>query len=211
MRNKNARVIIPLAVLFWVLAIVVFREGTPGFVFALFVIAFVITIPAAVFYLIADMGWTPLARRYRALAPFRGDWRLSPTVHMSRVSVRDPAYARNMMRFLSTLRTGVSEEGLHLTTLLSRVPLLSRLFPELLVPWSAITKATTFEAPGWVKPVSEPGAIVNIGYDPNFTGTFVELEVGQPPVFIQLPLPSLGEFGARLGLPDSTTAQTFQE
>lgn len=39
-----------------------------------------------------------------------------------------------------------------------------------------------------------------MSYDPNYTGTFVELVVGEPPVFIQLPEKLLGEGTAQLEL-----------
>ena len=56
-----------------------------------------------------------------------------------------------------------------------------------------MTTARTYEAPGWFTPASEPGTILQVGYDPNYTGTFVELAIGDPPVFIQLPAELLGE------------------
>jgi hypothetical protein len=208
MLNKNARVIIPLALVFWLLAIVVFRTDTPPFVEIAFALIFVLTVLGAVFYLIADMGWSPLAARYRSTGSFTGTWLLGATVHMSRVSVHHPQYARNVMRFIFMLRIGTSDHGLHLSTLLSRVPILGRLFPALHIPWSAVTKASTFEPPGWVRPPSEPGAVLQIAYDPNYTGTFAELEIGQPPVFLQLPLNILGVFASRLGLSHQTTIQS---
>jgi hypothetical protein len=32
-----------------------------------------------------------------------------------------------------------------------------------------------------------------VAYDPNYTGTFIELEAGEPTVYIQLPETILGE------------------
>jgi hypothetical protein len=200
MPKTNAKVIIPLAVAFWLLAIVIFRDGVPAIIKGVFVAVFVITVPLVVFYLIAETGWSTLAKSYRATVPFKGTWRLNPTVHVSRVSVRDPQYERSKMRFISMLRTGTSEDGLYLSTLLSRVPVLGLFFPTLRIPWSAVTKATTYEAPGWVRPVDDPGKI-QIAYDPNYTGTFVEIEAGRPPVYLQLPLQTLGEHAGRLGIP----------
>jgi len=73
------------------------------------------------------------------------------------------------------------------------------------IPWSAVTTATTYEAPGWFRPPSEPGTLIQAAYDPNYTGTFVELVVGEPPVFLQLPADLLGEGMSRLPL--ATTGQ----
>ena len=41
-------------------------------------------------------------------------------------------------------------------------------------------------------PQRETGAEVQVAYDPNYTGEFVELVVGDPAVFVQLPRPILG-------------------
>lgn len=84
--------------------------------------------------------------------------------------------------------------------LFSRIPILGRFFPDVEIPWSAVTSATTFEAPGWFKPLRDPGTILQVTYDPNYTGTFVELVVGEPPVFIQLSADLLGDAMSRLPL-----------
>jgi len=34
---------------------------------------------------------------------------------------------------------------------------------------------------------------MQVAYDPNYTGKFIEMEVGEPPVFIQLPAAIVGE------------------
>lgn len=48
-----------------------------------------------------------------------------------------------------------------------------------------------FEAPGWLLPMSESGTLLNVAYDPGYTGKFIEIEV-DPPV-IQLPAEILGD------------------
>jgi len=65
-RNKNAKVIIPLAIAVWLGGILVFEGGAPALFEALFVVAFFIAVPTAVFYLISASGWRPLAKHSRA-------------------------------------------------------------------------------------------------------------------------------------------------
>ena len=71
-RNRNAKVIIPLALAAWLGGIVVFRKGVPAVFEAVYIAAFVIAIPAVVFFLIGEAGWRALAKRYRASVPFAG-------------------------------------------------------------------------------------------------------------------------------------------
>ncbi|HET7700352.1 MAG TPA: hypothetical protein VFM06_05735, partial [Candidatus Limnocylindria bacterium] len=66
------------------------------------------------------------------------------------------------------------------------------LFPEVRIPWSAVTSARRYEAPGWYTPQRDPGTLVQAAYDPNYTGTFVELAIGEPPIFLQMPADLLG-------------------
>lgn len=60
----------------------------------------------------------------------------------------------------------------------------------------------TYEAQGWVRPQQQPGTF-QAEYDPNYTGTFVKLTAGDPPVFIQLPANVLGDGLSRLPLATS--------
>jgi hypothetical protein len=126
---------------------------------------------------------------------------------MALVSVDHPDFARTKMRFVGgTLRVAVTDAGLGLATPVSRVPGLSLVFPTLFVPWPATTSAREFEAPGWFRPPSNPGVLLQAGYDPNYTGTFVELEIGTPPVFIQLPELLVGEATRSLARPATASA-----
>lgn len=207
MSNRNAKVIVPFAIVAWLASFVVFAAGTPPVVEAAFVITLAIAIPVMAFYLMAEEGWSLLARRYRARAAFVGPWRLCPTGTMALVSVDDPAFQRRKVRLVGgMLRIGTSPEALHLSMAFSRIPLLGLFFPDVRIPWSAVTTARTYEAPGWFKPASEPGTILQVGYDPNYTGTFVELAIGDPPVFIQLPAEILGEAMSLLPLLPPTPA-----
>jgi hypothetical protein len=56
-----------------------------------------------------------------------------------------------------------------------------------------MTSAREFEAPGWFAPQGQRGAAFQAAYDPNYTGKFVEMETGDPAVFIQLPAAILGD------------------
>ena len=201
MANKNAKVIIPFVLVAWLGAILVLWGGAPAVVQAAFIVAFAVAVPVIVFYLMAEMGWSTLAKLFRARERFGGRWQSARTVQMARVSVHDPEYERNKLRLVGgTLRMATTAEALHLSMLLSKVPLLGRFFPDVAIPWSAVTTASTYEAPGWFTPPSEPGAVLQAGYDPGYTGTFVELVVGEPPVFLQLPESLLGEGMSRLPL-----------
>jgi hypothetical protein len=199
--NRNAKVIIPLAIAAWIGGILVFRDGVPAVFEVAFVVAFAVTIPVAVFYLIGEAGWRLLAKRYRESVPFRGDWQMCPTGQMALVSVHHPDFHRVKMRFVGgSLRVATTAEALHLTTMFSGLPVLRWFFPSLRIPWEAVSKASAFEAPGWFTPLREPGTLLQVAYDPNYTGKFIEMEVGQPPVFIQLPAAILGEGASRLGI-----------
>jgi len=198
--NKNARVIIPLAIVAWLLATAIFTTGAPPVFELVFVVALFIVIPVAVFYLMAEQGWSTLAKRYRSAMAFSGAWQACPTGQMALVSVDHPDFTRMRLRLISTLRVGTTPEALHLSMLFSKVPLLGRFFPDVAIPWSQVQSARAYEAPGWVQPQSQPGAILQMSYDPNYRGTFVEMGVGEPPVYIQLPLPILGDNAARIGL-----------
>ncbi|HYM52473.1 MAG TPA: hypothetical protein VEW45_03190 [Candidatus Dormibacteraeota bacterium] len=199
--NKNAKVIIPFVLVAWLGSLVVFRAGTPAVVGAAFVVAVAVAIPVMVFYLMAEMGWSTLAKRFRVRGSFGGAWRAAATGQMATVSVFDPVFQRKKLRLVGgTLRLGTSREALHLSMLFSKIPILGRFFPDVQIPWSAVTTATTFEAPGWFTPLRDSGTILQVAYDPNYTGTFVELVVGEPPVFLQLPADLLGEGMTRLPL-----------
>lgn len=203
MSNKNARVIIPLAVGVWLLGILAFAAGLPSAVEAALTVALIgvmfFVVPVLVFYLIAETGWSALSRQFRAREPYGGQWVTCPTGMMALVSVHSEEFQRSKARFASVLRVGTTDGALYLSTLFTRIPVMSLFFPVVAVPWRDVTRATRYEAPGWVSARSSPGA-VSATYDPNYTGEFVELEIGEPRVFIQLPLAILGEGASKLPL-----------
>lgn len=196
--NRNAKVIIPLAAAAWLGGIVVFGEVVPAVVEVLYAAVFAVAVPCVVFYLIGEAGWRALAKRYRAPVAFAGTWTPCPTGQVALVSVHHPEFEKVRMRFVGgSLRVATTAEALHLTTMVSGLPVLRWFFPALQIPWTAVAKAHAFEAPGWLRPVSEPGTLLQVAYDPGYTGKFIEIEV-DPPVFIQLPAEILGEGVSRL-------------
>ncbi|HLF04985.1 MAG TPA: hypothetical protein VI855_07185 [Dehalococcoidia bacterium] len=200
-RNRNAKVIVPLAIAAWLGGMLVFRDGVPAVFEVAFGVAFAVTIPVVVFYLIGETGWRALAKRYRASVPFSGDWQLCATGQMALVSVDNPEFHKVKMRFVGgSLRVATTPDALHLTTMVSGFPVLGWFFPRLRIPWEAVSKARAFEAPGWFAPLRDPGILLQAAYDPNYTGKFIEMEVGEAPVFIQLPAYILGEGVSRLGI-----------
>jgi len=197
--NKNAKVIVPLAIAAWLGGVLVFTAGVPVAAQVLFVVAFAVAVPTAVCYLIGEAGWRALAKRHRATVPFDGKWTLCPTGQMALVNVDHPDFHRVKMRFVGgSLSVGTTPAALYLLTMFSRLPVLSWFFPTLQIPWTTVSTAHAFEAPGWFTPLVEPGTVLQVAYDPNYTGKFIEIEVGTPPVFIQLPAEILGEDIRRL-------------
>lgn len=197
--NRIAKVVVPLAVAAWLGGIVVSMEGTPAVFEALYLAAFAIAVPLAVFYLIGAGGWSLLARRYRVSVPFDGRWHACATGQMALVGVEHPDFRKMKTRFVGgSLRVATSADALYLGTVLSGLPVLRRFFPALRIPWSDISRAHSFEAPGWFAPPVEPGSLLQAAWDPNYTGKFIEMTVGEPPVFIQLPAGILGAGISRL-------------
>lgn len=198
-RNRNAKLIIPLAIAAWLVGIVLSRDDVPVIFDALFIIAFAITVPVVVFYLIGESGWRALAKRFRATGSGPDNWQLCPTGQVALVSVDHPDFHKVKMRFVGgSLSVATSADALHLKTMFSGLPVLSQFFPRLHIPWAAISKARAFEAPGWFTPASEPGTLLQAAYDPNCTGKFIEMEIGEAPVFMQLPAWIFGEHFGRL-------------
>lgn len=197
-RNRNAKFIIPLALGAPLVVFILDRTDAPRAVYVACAIGFALAIPLLVFYLMAQTGWSTLAKRFRQSAPFNGAWRSCPTAYMAPVRMDDSGYESSKMGFISTLRVGTSAEALYLSMLFSKVPVLGLFFPNVEIPWSTIGKARTFNAPGFFK--KGDVVLVQVNYDPNYTGAFVELEIGEPPVFLQLPVGILGDAIRRLPL-----------
>jgi len=192
--NRNAKLIIPLAIGAWLGGILVSGENVPAVFEVIFVVAFAVAVPVVVFYLIGEAGWRALAMRYRVSVPPSVDWQICATGQMALVSVDDPRFRKVKMRFIGgSLRVATTADALYLSTIVSGFPILGWFFPRLRIPWAAVTSAHAFEAPGWFTPLVEPGTLLHVAYDPNYTGQFIEMEVGDPTVFVQLPVAIFGD------------------
>jgi hypothetical protein len=112
----------------------------------IFVAASAIAVPVVVFYVIGEAGWRALAKRYRASVPFSGDWQACATGQMVLVSVDPPKFHKVKMRLVGgSLRVATTADALHLTTMVSGLPVLRWFFPTLQIPWMAVSKAHAFE------------------------------------------------------------------
>jgi hypothetical protein len=194
MANRNARVIIPLALGIWLASIGIITlapDGLEGPLFGLLVVSMAIAIPLVVLYLLSAGGWRALARSYRLGSPYQGDWQTCAAGAMAPVSVDDPRYARERAYFIGVLRVATDEGGLYLSTPVSRLPIFSAFFPPLLIPWREVVSARPYQARGWISGGGGDG--IRARYDPNYTGTFIELRAGEALAFIQLPESVLAE------------------
>lgn len=196
-QNKIPRIVIPLALLGWAGGVLATQVDSP-LVTVIWVVTLAVVTPVAVFYLLAEQGWSTLARRFRSRQRYNGPWQTIPSAGVSLVSTESLQYAKQRVRLAGALRIATSDDALHLSLLFGRIPILGLFFPDLRIPWQDVTSARPYEAPGWVTPTSQPGALLQATYDPNYKGTFVELTAGQPPVFIQLPAAVLEEHKKRL-------------
>jgi hypothetical protein len=195
--NKNARVIIPLALAAPLVVFILDKTEAPKEIFVAFAVGFAVAIPLVVFYLMAETGWSTLAKRFQQGAPFNGAWQPCPTGYMALVSTDHPDYQSNKTGFISTLRVGTTADALYLSMLFSKIPILGTMFfPNVRIPWSTVRTARAFDAPGFF--TKGDVVPVQVNYDPNYTGTFIELEIGEPPVFLQLPAAILGDAIERL-------------
>jgi len=178
----QGKLIIGTALVFWLVALVL-GENAPGWVMAAYGAAFFVTVTALVAFLMTrGSGWYALARAYPARPSDVEPVRLHRcrTFQMVALDGDQPDGTRVAGGVVSA---GASERGLTLA-----VPSVLRfLFPTIRLPWSAVASARAFEAPGWVKPVTEPGTVFQAEYDPGFRGPFVEIETTAPRTRIRLP------------------------
>jgi len=164
-------------------------------VILLFIPLFVCSVLGIVFYGIArSTGWPNLVKSYRQKTAFTGDWFICRTCHMSHWPVTDPTSRTHVTRLNFVIRVGTTADYLYLSTL----PVLNLLVPTLQIPWSAIIQARSFTPPGWTDSLRGAGTVFQITYDPGYTGAFLELEIADTGVFLQLPADSLGDARAHL-------------
>jgi hypothetical protein len=197
----NAKIIIPLAIALWLITPLFFSANLPGWAHALGGIAcFVVIAGVVAFLLVRQTAWHELAERYPVKLPVSGPWKTCRTAVIARVSLDDPSYEQQKVRLFFILRMAPGPDALNLAP----IPVLRPLVPALQIPWSAITHARVFDASGWVRAPSGPVGVVQVGYDPGYKGQFVELQLREPHVFLQLPLELLGEAAAHLPIDPPT-------
>ena len=193
MSDKNARWLIGLVVAIWLLSSFVDLDGLSP---QALVLVFVVIVPAIalgilllVLHMLAGTGWRALSMHYREVAPFRGTWQATGIARMAPVSMSDPEYRRRKGRFFGTLRMGATADALYLTTIFSRLPLLQKWFPTLQIPLSAVEHARIIGGPDWSISLNDLSVV---------KGKLVEMKIGSPPVFLQLPAELLGDLLRRL-------------
>lgn len=142
-----------------------------------------------VYSVMTKSGWSTLARNHREVVPFKGRWLATGIAQISPVSASDPKYDRKYGRFFGTLRMGTTAEAVYLSTIFSDLPLLQKLFPPLQIPWSAMTQGRVQDTPG-VEISLQDGSISK--------SKWIELQVGEPPVFLQPPAELLADFLPRI-------------
>jgi len=159
---------------------------------ALFVFGFLTIAGLVAFLMTRGSGWHALAKKYPEGTTYTGELRRCRTFQMVATDSDQPFGTRFSGGIVSVGSTG---EALYIAA-----PAIVRfLFPTIRLPWSAIASAKPFEAPGWVKPFAESGALIQAEYDPGYRGEFIELETIEPKTCIRLPMYAIGD--ARRNLP----------
>jgi hypothetical protein len=193
----QAKLIISTAIGLWLLSLLI--KDAPGWVETAFgVIAFLWIAGLIAFLMTRGSGWHALAKKYPERAPYTGPLRRCRTFQMVAVNSDENFGTRFSGGIVSV---GTTSESLYIAA-----PAVVRwLFPTIQLPWSAIASAKPFEAPGWVQPIAEPGAIFQAQYDFGYTGQFLELETAEPRTCIRLPVYAIGDALGNLpsSLPDA--------
>lgn len=191
---RQNRLIIGAAIGIWLIGLLI-TDKTPGWVVAVFGVFAFFGIAGLVAYLMTrGSGWQALAKKYPDETPaYSGELRRCRTFQMAAADPEQNPGTRFSGGIVSVGSTG---EALYLV-----MPSVVRfLFPSIRLPWSAIASAKPFEAPGWVKPMVESGAVFQATYDPGYRGEFVELETTAPKTCIRLPLYAIGDARKHLAL-----------
>jgi hypothetical protein len=154
---------------------------------------FVATFGLVLVLFVRQSRWRRLSARYPASPAFTGTWRTCRTSIVSPVALGESGYRQNKVVFIFAMRVGADEQALYL----SGASVFRLLLPPVRVPWSAIVRVRHFEANAWT---DRPQALhtVQFVYDPGYSGPFVELEVADPHLFIQLPAAQIKEALAHL-------------
>jgi hypothetical protein len=176
----QAKLIIGTAIGLWLLGFLI--KDAPGWVDTAFgVIAFLAITGLIAFLMTRGSGWHALAKKYPERAPYTGPLRRCRTFQMVAVNSEQNFGTRFSGGIVSV---GPTSEALYIAA-----PTVIRwLFPTIQLPWSAVASAKPFEAPGWVQPIADSGAIYQARYDFGYTGQFLELETTDPKTCIRLPV-----------------------
>jgi hypothetical protein len=146
-----------------------------------------------VFLMVHQSGWHRLAAHYPLRSGFAGPWRTCRTVVLSPVAQGARGYESSKVWLVFAMRVGADEEALYL----SGASVFRPVFPPVRIPWSAIDHVRYFEASPWVN-LSPPVKTIRFNYDPGYSGPFVEIQVADPSVFIQVPRAEVKEALAHL-------------
>lgn len=180
---KQKRLVIGAAIGLWLIGLLITDE-TPGWMVVVFAVCAFVGILGLI---TRGTGWQALARKYPEDTPaYTGELRRCRTFQMAAADPEQNLGTRFSGGIVSVGSTG---EALYLV-----MPSVVRfLFPTIRLPWSAIASAKPFEAPGWVKPMVESGAVFQATYDPGYRGDFIELETTAPKTRIRLPKYAFGD------------------
>lgn len=151
--------------------------------FGTFSIFFFSIIAGFAFLIPRATGWRALAGKYPERAPYTCQLRQCRTIQMMAVD--------SNLSMATRFSGGIVSVGVTLDALYIVAPSVVRfLFPTIQLPWTSIASAKPFEAPGWVKPIFDPGTAIQIQaeYDPGFSNDFIELETTAPKTCIRLPM-----------------------
>jgi hypothetical protein len=189
--TSNAKFIIPAVLALWLVSTLLTNKNVPGWLKGVAGVAMGVAIVGLVVFLfLRQSGWWELARRYPAVPALAAErWRTCRTAVLSRVGLDQPAYERSKVRLSFILRVGSDDQALYVSAISFLWPLL----PPIRLPWNAIARVRYFDPAGWVRPTRDRGALLQLTYDPGYTGHFVEIEVAEPTVFVQLPAALLTE------------------
>ena len=186
----NSKFIIPAAIVFWLVGIFVFKNETPDWLkIVTAVVLFLAIVILVGFLFLRQSSWRKLAQKFPSTQPFTGLLKTCQTAVIDSISITAPNYTKPKVRLNFIVKVGSDADALYIST----IKIFRALLPTIQIPYSAITSTRYFDAAGWVKAPSSPGSLINLQYDPGYKGQFLEIEISEPKIFIQLPASQLTE------------------
>jgi len=162
----------------------------------LFMVVFFGVVGMMAYLVVRGSGWRALAAKYPERAAYTGELRRCSTIQMTALGSEQTFPVRLAGGIVSV---GVTSDALYIVA-----PSVVRfLFPTIQLPWNAIASAKPFDASGWVAPIApvgESATVIQVEYDPGFSGDFVELETTAPKTCIRLPTYAIGDARSHLPL-----------